>query len=352
MFAPMKPRARALLASTIAAFLAVGGAAAVSAPAAAGAKPTIVVWSRFVDQDFSAARIVLAHSPGGQVRELTHSSDGVVDLDPQVSPNGKLVAFERDLPDGTGQLGIVGTDGSGERILDLGCTSPCGADLTPTWTPDGRHLVFTRVFGPFDQPNDSAASAVLWRTDLHGSTPRRVSQRGIDGVYEDYKASFRPDGDLIFVRVRNIDGHNALFRMHPNRTGLHQLTPWSLDADLPSVSPALAGPTRNLVVFETYGHGAPDGKVQRVATVPSNCGTVAECSRDITYLTSNREPVENFNPAWSPSGRTIGYVRFVPGDEATPPLGDIWTMNWDGSHKTPFSQSPLFEFRPAFGSAS
>jgi TolB protein len=347
----MTIRARVFIASTIAASLAVGGAAAVSAPAAAHGKANIVVWSRFVDQDFSAARIVLAHSPGGGVRELTHSIDGVVDIDPQVSPDGKLVAFERDLPDGTGQIGVVGTNGSGERILNLGCTWPCGADLTPTWTPDGRHLVFTRVFGPFDQPNDSATSAVLWRTDLHAATPRRVSQRGIDGAYEDYKASFRPDGDLIFVRVRNIDGHNALFRMHPNRTGLHQLTPWELDADLPSVSPAHDGPTRNLVVFETFGHGAPDGKVAQVATVPSSCRTLAECTRHIDYLTPTRPPVENFNPAWSASGHTIGYVRFVPGDETTPPSGDIWTMNWNGSHKTPFSQSPLFEFRPAFGSS-
>lgn len=342
---------RIFLAPTIAIALAVGGAAIASAPAAAHGKSNFVVWSRFVDLDFSAARIVLTHSPGGKVRELTHSSNGVVDVDPEVSPDGRLVAFERDLADGTSQIGVVRTNGTGERILDLGCTAPCASDLTPMWTPDGRHLVFTRVVGPFDQPGDSATSAVLWRADLHGSTPRRVSQRGIDGKYEDYKASFRQDGDLIFVRVRNSDFHNALFRMHPNGTGLHRLTPWDLDADLPSVSPADDGPTRNLVVFETFGHGAPDGQVQRVATVPSNCHSTAECTRHIHYLTPNRPPVGAFNPAWSPSGRTIGYVRFIPG-ETTAPVGDIWTMDWNGKHKKPLSRSPLFEFRPAFGSSS
>jgi TolB protein len=348
----MITRARFLIASTIATSLAVGGAAAVSAPAGADGKPNVVVWSRFVDQNFSAARIVLAGNHDGHVRELTHSSNGVVDIDPQVSPDGRSVAFERDLPDGTSQIGLVATNGSGERILRLGCTSSCAAVVTPTWTPDGRHLVFTRVVGPFDQVNESATSAVLWRADLHGSTPRRVSQPGIDGRYEDYKASFRHDGDLIFVRVRNSDIHSAVFRMHPDGTGLHQLTDWSLDADLPSVSPADEGPTRNLVVFETYGQGAPAGAVQQVATVPSNCHTLTECSRHIRYLTPSRPPVENFNPAWSPTGRSIAYVRFIPGDPTTPPLGDIWTMNWNGRHKTPFSQSPLFEFRPAFGSTS
>jgi Tol biopolymer transport system component len=305
-----------------------------------------IVWSRFIDTDFSAARIVIGDPNGHGVRELTHSSDGVIDIDPQLSPNGSRVAFERDLPDGSAQIVVVGSDGRGEHALDLGCVHHCVADVTPSWTPDGHHLLFTRVIGPFDQPNNSARSAVLWRTDLQGRHVKRISEAGIDGAFEDYHASFAPDGYLVFVRVRNADVTSATFRMDFDGTHVRRLTPWSIDADLPSVSPARSGPTHNLVVFETFGHGQPHGIGQAVATV--SAVRTGHGTGHVHYLTSpSHLPLQNFNPAWSPNGQRIAYVRFV--FNGTSVRGDIWTMRWNGRNKQPVSRSPLFEFRPSWG---
>lgn len=85
---------------------------------------------------------------------------------------------------------VIGADG-GLRALDLGCTDPCVTDTQPTWDPDGRHILFTRTV---DQPNDSARSAMLYRADLRGRHVERVSEPGIDGVYEDYSAITAPWG--------------------------------------------------------------------------------------------------------------------------------------------------------------
>jgi hypothetical protein len=310
---------------------------------------TVLAWSRFVDLDFSAARIVVGRPNGGPVTEVTHSSDGVQDIDPKFSPDGSRILFERDLPDGTAQIVVVRTNGSHETVLPLGCADPCAADVSPTWAPDGRHVYFTRVVGPFDLPNDSATSAVLWRARLNGSDLTRISQRGIDGTYEEYLATFAPAGYMVFLRLRNADIKSAAFRR--DRDGrITQLTPYSLDADELSVSPAATGPGKNTVVFETFGHGgAPHGVAQAVATVPATCSGVEACSRHIRFLTSPRSlPVEHFNPAWSPDGRQIAFVHFSFVDPG-PVVGDIWRMDWNGRHPRAVSKSPLFDFRPAWG---
>jgi len=349
-------RIRTLTATLLAmlGWIALPGVAQAGSASEGGGDGTSLVWSRFVDLDFSAARIVIGDSDGDDVTELTHSSDGVTDIDPQLSPDGRLVAFERDYPDGSADIVVVGSDGRGERVLDLGCDDPCALDVAPSWTPDGRHLIFTRVIGPFNQVGDSATSAVLWRTDLAGADVVRVSEPGIDGAFEDYHASFAPAGYMVFIRVRNGDIGPTVFRMNADGTGVRQLTPWSLAADLPFVSPASGGPSQDLVVFEA----APPGSTGLVATVPADCRPLASCARQVRNLTSPLLPSTdpftraNFNPAWSPDGSHVVYVnyRFVgPTDSVR---GDIWTMRWDGADKQALSTSPLFEFRPYWGVAA
>jgi TolB protein len=335
----------------IAACLAAGGAyaprAAASPPASDTKQPRgVLVLTQVVDKDFSAARIAIADADGHNVRPLSRPPSGYFDIDAEVSPDGSRVAYERDAPDGTSELRVVHADGSGDHALDLGCVGRCDAELSPAWTPDGRHLVFTRVLGPY--PDGNASSAVLWKTDLRGEHITRVSPRGIDGAFEEYYASFAPAGYMVFVRSRNADFKNAVFRVNPDGSHLIRLTPWSLIADIADVSPATHGPTKNLVVFETLSHGAPPGKSSAVATVSATCCT--HKPRHVRFLTPRADPPRSsFNPSWSPDGTHIAFTRFSFNDATQVARGDIWTMRWNGDDKHPVVNSNLFEFRSDWG---
>ncbi len=303
---------------------------------------TQLVWSRTMDDTGATVQLVMSDPNGHGLRELTNPGEGVRDVQPKVSPDGRRVVFERDYPDNVKIL-IVGTNGRGEREVPIECTDPCADPLEPAWTSDGQHIIFTLVVGPFDLVNESARSAVLWTTDLAGKDLTRVSEPGIDGELEDYNASFAPDGYIVYTRVRNADITPAAFRMDRDGTHVRQLTPWEIRADGAQVSPARSGPTRDTVVFET----ARDGGPLAVATTSAAPPSARDGFPRIRYLTSTTLPnQQNFGPTWSPDGRQIAFGRFE--SEPTPDT-DIWTMRWDGKKPEQVSQSEQFEFSPAWG---
>jgi TolB protein len=315
-----------------------------------GREPGRIVWTQVLDGTFKTARLVSGRPDGSGLRVLTDPGAKQFDIDAAVSPDGSRVLFERDLPTGRSVLEMVGSNGRGAHVVPVSCTNPCAGVQAPSWTPSGRHIVFSRIFGPFDRVNTSARSAVLYIARPDGSGMRRISQRGIDGVYEDYRARFAASGTyLIFIRVRNKDVKSAVFRMRPDGSDVRQLTPWRLDADIPDLSPATHGPTKDLVVFETFGHGPPKGAQQDIAAVPATCHPLAACTREIRYVTHNDAgPRTSFNPSWSPTGRRIAFTDalFVPGK---PAIGDIWTVRPDGRGRQQVSRSTRFEFRPDWG---
>lgn len=308
----------------------------------------LLVWSRFDDFETGTARLVVAGVGGDRVTPLTHPAAGSRDIDPRISPDGRRILFERDTPEAS-QAWMIGVDGRDEHQIDLGCVDPCAGTNTPSWTPDGRHLLYDRVSGPFNEAGD-AASALLWKADLDGRHNVRFSEPGLDLSTEETDASFAPAGYMIVLHGLP-NGHSAVFRLRADGTHPRQLTPWSLDADLPAVSPAASGPSKDLIVFETSGKGAPAGGPEgpQVATMPATCGSVSSCTKQIRYLTNSPLPVQNFNPSWSPDGRQIVFVRYSFDPAAPPAHGDIWAMSWNGAHQRPVSQDARFEFRPAWG---
>jgi Tol biopolymer transport system component len=304
-----------------------------------------VVWSQFVDVDFSAARIMLTDPLGSYRQPLTHPAPGVVDLDPRVSPDGRWVAFERDDAEGVSHVMLTRINGGDTHEIHV-CVDPCIGANGPTWTPDGRHLVFEKVIGPIDA-HGNAKAAFLAKTDLTGKHVVRITPKRLDGVSEDFNAQFAPDGYMVVVRLDLARDRPALFRMRPDGTHACRLTPWWISADTQDVSPAISGPTKDLVVFETYGHKPPPpGHVSAVATVRATCGG----DHHIRYVTSpTREPIWHFNPAWSPEGQHLVFVRFKSVDGDPIVHGDLETSRWDGSDRHRIVQGPLFDFRPDWG---
>ena len=80
---------------------------------------------------------------------------------PVWSPRGDLIAFTKIA--GAFRIGIMAPNGSGEKLL-----TNAWQDEGPTWSPNGRVLMF------FRQGQGNAGKADLWSVDLTGVNERRV----------------------------------------------------------------------------------------------------------------------------------------------------------------------------------
>jgi len=92
--------------------------------------------------------------------------------DPQVSPDGKTIAFilrKTDLEANKGRTDIwlVNVDGSGLKQLT---TDPAG-DWNPRWSPDGKSLFFVSA---------RSGSSQIWRIGLAGGEAERVAELPFD----------------------------------------------------------------------------------------------------------------------------------------------------------------------------
>lgn len=300
-----------------------------------------LVWVRY-DPATGAAGLVVGDVDGVDQHQLTHPGPGIRDSEPVRSPDGERVIFNREQPDGTVRIGIVKVRGGPVRFVDTGCQDPCFTDQGPGWTPDGNHLTFVRVVGPFDPVTGDAKSALQYTEQLDGSHLRLLS---VPGDYEDNAVRFSPDGSfLVFVRDQRIDGalHFAIFAMQPDSTHVRQLTPWNLDADRPSVSPARSGSTAGLVSFETHGGGSPTQG--DIALLPASCTTIAACTDATRYVTHNTGTAKtSYAASWSPNGHHLAFAQ----EDGTGNV-DIYTVQPDGRNQRQVTGSPVPEYSPAW----
>lgn len=86
---------------------------------------------------------------------------------PVWSPRGDLIAFTK-IGDSKFRIGVMRTDGKGERLL-----TDAYQDEGPTWSPNGRVLMFFRT-PPYDAQGNGGRPA-LWSVDLTGYNERQVS---------------------------------------------------------------------------------------------------------------------------------------------------------------------------------
>lgn len=343
------PRTGKSLTATLASLLAVP--ALVASPAHAtnshGELPStkgVIVWTNRVSA--GSEHLLIARADGSHQRSLTPALPDTGDIDAQVSPSGSWIAYEHDTQD-SANIHLVRPDGTQDHVVDVGCVDPCVVAGSPTWLSETR-LAFALVKGPFDPQTGNAASAVLWTSDLDGSDVRRLSTPGIDGIYEDAYVHVSPDRDyLTFQRRRNADQTSALFRMTPRGKDLRQLTPWEIRANVNDLSTARRGPTADLIVFESYGRGDPTATFADIATVPTTCAPLSDCTSKIRWLTDNGATGRrNANPQWSTDATSLVFTDRPSIDDQN---AEIWTMNYLGTARLKISTSVNFDFRPTWG---
>ncbi len=259
--------------------------------------------------------VLLADANGKHLRRLIHTS-----VLSQVvwSPDGRRIAFVTG-----GHVFVVHRNGRGRRLLGMGAALAWSPDSTrlafdggwigpiqvaavdtgavlpvtagrydraPSWSPDGKALVFTRAA-------TAGGAESLDVVDADGTSLRPLAIQGAD-------ASWSPRGDRIAFWRRTSDGV-ALAVSRLDGSGFVQIT---------RSLPAYSGPAR----------WSPDGSMLAF----SPCSEFGNCRVDVgdatglnvTTLAGGGEPV------WAPDGAHIAFSarRFCP-------TSSIFTINLDGS---------------------
>ena len=210
-------------------------------------------------------------------RQVTFPSGPEIDYSPAFSPDGSTLAFVRGSIVGVvSDLYVVPTVGGVAKRLTFDNTWILGS---PTWTPDGRDIVFSSDRG--------GGLNGLWRVSPTGGPLRPVASVGVIA----WSPSISPTGNqLVYQRMFFKD---SLFRLNLK------------DETHPQSPPVLVKSDKG---FNWRPHFSPDGKR---FTVESNglghseiwaCDTVGANCGQLTSLRGTAGAAR-----WSPDGRYIAF---------------------------------------------
>jgi Tol biopolymer transport system component len=107
---------------------------------------------------------------GGTAKRLTRSTKPwLLNVTPAVSPDGRTIAFGRATDAYNADIFLMNADGTAPRRLtrSQGTHDTLGEEMMPTWSPDGRRLVFV---------SNRDGNFELYSIDRDGANERRLTR--------------------------------------------------------------------------------------------------------------------------------------------------------------------------------
>jgi Tol biopolymer transport system component len=169
--------------------------------------------------DDSRAGVMIMNADGSNVRNLTPTG---YQGDPSFTPDGKQIVFTRTDVDKYDAVWLMNPDGSNQHELvatrnaDRG--GKCGCDVDPTVSPDGKTITYVRIVGDF------GTQQALMSVGIDGTGVKRLTPPSFEvGIKHDWS----PNGKLIVFTSPGdpTPGKSAnLWVMRPDGTHRRALT--------------------------------------------------------------------------------------------------------------------------------
>lgn len=223
---------------------------------------------------FWSAGLRVMNADGTGSRQLT---SGATDYTPSWSPDGRTVVFSTDRVEVfDSDIWAINADGSGLRPL----TSGPDHDRFPAWSPDGSRIAFTR--GECANAACTSQPAYLWIMNQDGSGAHRLAGPGSG---DDGGPAWSPDGSrIVFPLYR--DAISDLYIVDADGSNMTRLTSTTANEGWPAWS--------------------PDG--QRIAYV-----RIQDYTSDLHVIRSDGSGDTviargiDVRPTWSPDGHMIAF---------------------------------------------
>ena len=251
--------------------------------------------------------------------------------DPQLSPDGKTVAFTVqtvDLPANTKptQIYTVTVDGGTPRAV----THEGNSNTRPRWTPDSKRLLFI---------SDRSNGSQVWSVNADGSDPKSITNipTGADGV------TLSPDGRLILF-TSDVYPSCLTTPVQPEANYDSACNKSKLDAELAGKMQAR--------VFDSllYRHWTQyQGNRRRHLLMEAADGSGP--TRDLTPGPLNGLPFSVSGPdayAFSPDSTQVTYVSNTDADPSTSTNSDLFTVPTAGGEAKRITSNPGADQGPVY----
>src|SRR5918993_1142191 len=302
-----------------------------------------IVFRRYFNADQTKGALFTMNPDGSHIRQITHPPKSLPQDDYAAwSPNGKKIAFQREPIDfSTSRVMVVNPD-TGDTRAVVPCTGRCVYATDPDFSPDGHSIAYSRsVDGP---PYSAIFIVGLDGKNSHQitSTPKRHKGQL---ATETSDPVISPNGKMLtFIRTnyQKENDRSAVF-VQPigSPEDAHRITPWKLNCqDRPTFSP-----DGKLILFRCLPEGE-EGPSNLYWVHPDGTGLhqLTDEDSDKQYLGSSFSPGFSEGEGWIVVGRTGGY-----GDEGNADVFRILIEDGKVVREVNLTKSVSWDSAPAWG---